>query len=87
MTQIKKTRTPALPPGSPSRPVRPAPRLILLGGETLSGLRYIWWNFVASSKEKIEVAKQAWAEGDWETGRFRLPPGDTQEFILLPDGG
>ena len=61
-------------------------RLILLGGETLSGPRYIWWNFVASSKEKIEAAKQAWAEGDWEAGRFRLPPGDTQEFIPLPDG-
>ena len=52
-------------------------RLMLLGGETLNGPRYIWWNFVASSKEKIDAAKQAWAQGDWEHGRFRLPPGDT----------
>ncbi len=60
-------------------------RLMLLGGETLNGPRYIWWNFVASSKEKIEAAKHAWAEGDWDHGRFKLPPGDTSEFIPLPD--
>ncbi len=60
-------------------------RLILLGGETLSGPRYIWWNFVASSREKIEHAKHAWAAGDWAHGRFQLPPGDTDEFIPLPE--
>lgn len=59
-------------------------RLILLGGETLNGPRYIWWNFVASSNDKIEHAKEAWAKGDWEHGRFQLPPGDTDEFIPLP---
>jgi len=59
-------------------------RLILLGGETLEGPRHIWWNFVASSKEKIEAAKQAWADGDWEHGRFQLPPDDKDEFIPLP---
>lgn len=60
-------------------------RLMLLGGETLDGPRYLWWNFVASSPERIEAAKQAWAEGDGEHGRFTLPPGDTEEFIPLPD--
>jgi len=60
-------------------------RVMLLGGETLSGPRYIWWNFVASSKERIEAAKQAWREGDWEHGRFQLPPDDDREFIPLPD--
>ncbi|MEM6462460.1 MAG: pirin family protein [Pseudomonadota bacterium] len=60
-------------------------RLMMLGGETLNGPRYIWWNFVASSKEKIEAAKEAWAEGDWEHGRFQLPPDDRGEFIPLPD--
>ncbi len=60
-------------------------RLMLLGGETLNGPRYVWWNFVASSKEKIEAAKQAWREGDWEAGRFQLPPDDNKEFIPLPD--
>ncbi|MEM1049713.1 MAG: pirin family protein [Pseudomonadota bacterium] len=60
-------------------------RLMLLGGETLNGPRYLWWNFVASSQERIDAAKQAWAEGDWAHGRFQLPPGDTHEFIPLPE--
>lgn len=60
-------------------------RLMLLGGATMNGPRYIWWNFVASSREKIEAAKQAWAEGDWQHGRFQLPTGDAAEFIPLPD--
>lgn len=59
-------------------------RLILLGGATLGGPRHIWWNFVASSKEKIDDAKAAWAKGDWEHGRFQLPPDDKEEFIPLP---
>ena len=62
-------------------------RLILLGGETFSGPRYIWWNFVASSKEKIEEAKEAWRAESWRSGadgRFILPPGDDAEFIPLP---
>lgn len=60
-------------------------RIMLLGGETLGGPRYIWWNFVASSKERIEAAKEAWRQGDWAHGRFQLPPGDEGEFIPLPD--
>ncbi|MEL6736997.1 MAG: pirin family protein [Pseudomonadota bacterium] len=61
-------------------------RLMALGGETLNGPRHIWWNFVASSKEKIEAAKEAWRAGDWEHGRFQLPPDDKGEFIPLPKG-
>ena len=38
-------------------------RLMLLGGETMGGPRYIWWNFVASSRERIEAAKEAWRAG------------------------
>ncbi len=60
-------------------------RLILLGGETLGGPRYIWWNFVASSKDKIDHAKEAWQKGDFQRGRFQLPPGDTDEYIPLPE--
>ncbi|MEJ6401632.1 pirin family protein [Yoonia sp. 2307UL14-13] len=60
-------------------------RVMLLGGATLEGDRYIWWNFVASSRERIEEAKEAWRAGDWQNGRFQLPPGDDQEFIPLPD--
>ena len=59
-------------------------RIMALGGETLSGPRHIWWNFVASSREKIDAAREAWAQGDWAHGRFRLPPGDEDEFIPLP---
>ena len=59
-------------------------RIMALGGATLGGPRYVWWNFVASSQEKIEAAKAAWKEGDWEHGRFQLPPGDDAEFIPAP---
>jgi len=59
-------------------------RLILLGGATMDGPRHIWWNFVASSKERMETAKEAWRAGDWAHGRFRLPPGDDAEFIPAP---
>jgi redox-sensitive bicupin YhaK (pirin superfamily) len=60
-------------------------RLILLGGETLNGPRYLWWNFVASSRDRIEAAKEAWARGDWAEGPFQLPPGDEDEFTPLPN--
>ncbi|NNU79661.1 pirin family protein [Halovulum dunhuangense] len=60
-------------------------RVLLLGGETFNGPRYIWWNFVASSRERIEEAKAAWRRGDWQNGRFHLPPGDDAEFIPLPE--
>jgi redox-sensitive bicupin YhaK (pirin superfamily) len=60
-------------------------RLIILGGATLSGPRYIWWNFVSSSREKIEAAKEEWRKGDWGGGQFDLPPDDRNEFIPLPD--
>jgi redox-sensitive bicupin YhaK (pirin superfamily) len=57
---------------------RPA-RVIMLGGESV-GERHIWWNFVASSRERIEAAK-----ADWTAGKFGLIPGDDQEFIPLPE--
>lgn len=60
-------------------------RLMLLGGETLEGPRYIWWNFVSSSKDRIEQAKDEWQRGDWKEGQFALPPDDASEHIPLPD--
>ena len=54
-------------------------RLMLLGGAPLDGPRHLWWNFVSSSKERIEQAKT-----DWKEGRFAKVPGD-KEFIPLPD--
>jgi redox-sensitive bicupin YhaK (pirin superfamily) len=59
-------------------------RLILLGGAPLEGPRYVWWNFVASNREKIDAAKEEWRKGDWGCGLFDLPPGDRDEFIPLP---
>ena len=59
-------------------------RLILLGGATL-GPRYLWWNFVASSPERIEAAKEEWRKADWGRGRFDLPPDDRGEFIPAPE--
>jgi redox-sensitive bicupin YhaK (pirin superfamily) len=55
-------------------------RLMLLGGEPLDGPRHIWWNFVSSSTERIEQAKE-----DWREGRFSPVPGES-EFIPLPGG-
>ena len=52
--------------------------VMLLGGEPL-GPRFIEWNFVASSKDRIEQAK-----ADWRAGRMKLPDADDQEFIPLP---
>jgi redox-sensitive bicupin YhaK (pirin superfamily) len=60
-------------------------RLMALGGATLSGPRYIWWNFVASSKERIEEAKAEWRAENWGKGRFDLPVDDRDEHIPLPD--
>jgi redox-sensitive bicupin YhaK (pirin superfamily) len=59
-------------------------RLMALGGATLAGPRYIWWNFVSSSREKIEAAKEEWRRGAWGKGQFDLPPDDRAEFIPLP---
>ncbi|MEL6103424.1 MAG: pirin family protein [Pseudomonadota bacterium] len=58
-------------------------RLMALGGATLNEPRYIWWNFVSSSKDRIETAKEDWKAADWENGPFKLPPGDTSEFIPI----
>lgn len=60
-------------------------RLLALGGATMNGPRYIWWNFVASSRERIEHAKAEWRAADWGQGLFDLPPTDRDEFIPLPD--
>jgi redox-sensitive bicupin YhaK (pirin superfamily) len=53
--------------------------IMLCGGARLDGRRTIWWNFVSSSRQRIEQAKR-----DWNEGRFAPVPGET-EFIPLPD--
>lgn len=57
---------------------RRAATIMLLGGEPV-GPRFVEWNFVSSSKERIEQAKS-----DWRAGRMKLPVHDDKEFIPLP---
>lgn len=54
-------------------------RFMVLGGEPMDGPRHIWWNFVSSSKDRIEQAK-----ADWLSNRFEAVP-DESEFIPLPE--
>ncbi|HEY7556775.1 MAG TPA: pirin family protein [Candidatus Binatia bacterium] len=54
-------------------------RMLVFGGEPLDGPRHLWWNFVSSSRQRIEEAK-----ADWKAGRFAPVPGDA-EFIPLPE--
>ena len=55
-------------------------RLMLCGGAPLDGERHVWWNFVSSSRDRINEAKRA-----WKAGEFALPPDDRDEFIPLPE--
>lgn len=68
------------PHAQPVITARGAARLMLLGGAPLDGERHLWWNFVSSSKDRIERAK-----ADWRTGNWPRVPGET-EFIPLPEG-
>jgi redox-sensitive bicupin YhaK (pirin superfamily) len=62
-------------PGHLTAPVRS--RLAVLGGEPPDGPRVVWWNFVASSRERIETAKARWRED-----RFPSVPGETERIPL-----
>ena len=55
-------------------------RVMLLGGEAFATKRHVWWNFVSSSRDRIEQAKH-----DWQQGRFDKVPGDEEEYIPLPE--
>ncbi|QRQ87108.1 pirin family protein [Cupriavidus oxalaticus] len=69
-----------LTPGQPALLMATAPsRVMLLGGDPTDGRRFIYWNFVASSKEAIEAAAKR-----WEDDQFPRVPGDERERIPLP---
>ena len=55
-------------------------RVMLLGGEAFSTPRHVWWNFVSSSRDRINQAK-----ADWKAGEFPFVPGDDKEFIPIPE--
>ncbi|HET9427217.1 MAG TPA: pirin family protein [Allosphingosinicella sp.] len=54
--------------------------VMICGGAPIDGPRFVWWNFVSSSRDRINQAK-----ADWKAGRFDLPPDDKDEFIPLPE--
>jgi hypothetical protein len=55
-------------------------RVMLLGGEAFKTPRHVWWNFVSSSRDRINQAKH-----DWKERNFPLVPGDSEEFIPIPE--
>jgi redox-sensitive bicupin YhaK (pirin superfamily) len=55
-------------------------RVMLLGGEAFKTQRHVWWNFVSSSRDRINQAK-----ADWKSGVFAKVPGDEEEFIPIPE--
>lgn len=55
-------------------------RVMLLGGEAFKTPRHVWWNFVSSSRDRINQAK-----ADWKSGAFPMVPGDEEEFIPIPE--
>ena len=55
-------------------------RVMLLGGEAFDTPRHVWWNFVSSSRDRINQAK-----ADWKAGAFPLVPGDATESIPIPE--
>jgi hypothetical protein len=55
-------------------------RLMLMGGQAFATRRHVFWNFVSSSRDRINQAKE-----DWKALRFGLIPGDDQEYIPLPE--
>jgi redox-sensitive bicupin YhaK (pirin superfamily) len=55
-------------------------RVMLLGGEAFKTPRHVWWNFVSSSRGRINQAKD-----DWKAGAFPKVPGDEEEFIPIPE--
>jgi redox-sensitive bicupin YhaK (pirin superfamily) len=70
-----------LAPGAPMRLVSErGGRVMLLGGEAFATKRHVWWNFVSSSRDRINQAKE-----DWRSGQFPKVPGDEAEFIPIPD--
>jgi redox-sensitive bicupin YhaK (pirin superfamily) len=55
-------------------------RAMLAGGDAFATKRHVWWNFVSSSRERIQEAKRA-----WQAGEFPVVPGDAEEWIPIPE--
>lgn len=59
-------------------------RVVVLGGAPLDGERFMFWNFVSSSRERLELAKEAWRRGPEPGTRFPPIPFDNDDFVPLP---
>ena len=80
-TAIEPQNLVLLAPGhKPVLKTKKGARLMLCGGAPMDGERHVWWNFVSSSRDRINEAKRA-----WKAGEFALPPDDHDEFIPLPE--
>jgi len=78
--ELAPTQLAVLPPGKDVEIRASAAACVMIcGGDPLDGERHLYWNFVSSSRERIERAK-----ADWKAMRFGTVPGDA-EFIPLPD--
>ena len=77
--RVEQSNMAVLAPGPATVKALAPSTLIVIGGEPV-GERHIEWNFVSSSKERIEQAK-----ADWRAGRMKLPDLDHDEFIPLPE--
>jgi redox-sensitive bicupin YhaK (pirin superfamily) len=80
-TAIEPQNLVLLAPGhKPVLKTKKGARLMLCGGAPMDGERHVWWNFVSSSRDRINEAKRA-----WKAGEFALPRDDHDEFIPLPE--
>lgn len=77
-TRVDAQRTAVLSPGSALATGAEHARILAFGGERV-GPRYMWWNYIHSSLERIEAAR-----AEWRAGRVPLPPGDTESFTPAP---
>lgn len=77
-TRVHAQQTALLAPGAAVVTGAGAARVLAFGGAPV-GPRYLWWNFLHSSRERLEAAKVAWRAGD-----LPLPPGDTESFTPAP---
>ena len=77
-SRVKAGQVAVVGPGDASIRAVATARLLAFGG-TGVGARYLWWNYMHSSLERIEAAK-----ADWRQGRVKLPDGDTESFTPCP---
>lgn len=81
-TELEKYRLYVLAPGTGMvLSSTTGAKAMLLGGEAYATERHVWWNFVSSSRERIEQARE-----DWREERFPVVPDDAEERIPIPDG-